>query len=255
MGIFRVEGGELKKMEAFVEGWEETMITSCLLGMMGEVYTDQIENPNAVSFLIGDFYFLAGEPKEELIRDIPNRSGMVLMCGNSGGWHELIEQVYGERAKKVTRYAIKKEGDIFDRSKLRQVVNGLQEGYEIRRIDAEIYWMAKKEEWSKDLCGQFLDEADYVKRGLGVVVLHHGKLAAGASSYTVYDKGIEIEIDTKPEYRRKGLAYAAGAGLILECLERGLYPSWDAQNLWSVALAEKLGYHFDHEYTAYEVKL
>ena len=50
----------------------------------------------------------------------------------------------------------------------------------------------------------------------------------------------------------KGLAYAAGAKLILECLERGLYPSWDAQNKWSAALAKKLGYRYSHTYTVYE---
>ena len=55
------------------------------------------------------------------------------------------------------------------------------------------------------------------------------------------------------ELIEKGLAYACGAKLILECLEEGLYPSWDAQNKWSVALAEKLGYHFSHEYVAYEI--
>ena len=49
------------------------------------------------------------------------------------------------------------------------------------------------------------------------------------------------ETDTREDHRRKGLAYACGAKLILECLERELYPSWDAQNMWSVALAEKLG--------------
>ncbi len=75
----------------------------------------------------------------------------------------------------------------------------------------------------------------------------------GASSYTCYSQGIEIEIDTKEAFRRRGLASVCGAKLILECLSRGLYPSWDAQNKWSVALAEKLGYHFDREYTAYEV--
>lgn len=41
--------------------------------------------------------------------------------------------------------------------------------------------------------------------------------------------------------------------LILECLKQGWYPSRDAHNLGSVALAEKLGYHLDHEYEAYEV--
>lgn len=55
------------------------------------------------------------------------------------------------------------------------------------------------------------------------------------------------------DQRRKGLASVCGAKLILECMKRGLYPSWDAQNKGSVALAEKLGYHFSHEYVAYEI--
>ncbi len=66
---------------------------------------------------------------------------------------------------------------------------------------------------------------------------------------------IEITIDTVEEERRKGLATIASAALILRCLDEGLYPSWDAQNMKSVRLAEKLGYEFDHEYTAYEVSM
>ena len=97
------------------------------------------------------------------------------------------------------------------------------------------------------------DYKAYKNFGLGIVVLKDGEVVAGASSYSRYDKGIEIEIDTREDHRRKGLAYACGAKLILECLEEGLYPSWDAQNKWSVALAEKLGYHFSHEYVAYEI--
>lgn len=60
-------------------------------------------------------------------------------------------------------------------------------------------------------------------------------------------------IDTKPEYRRKGLATAVGAALILECLQAGLYPSWDAASRISVALAEKLGYTFSHAYPTCEL--
>ena len=55
-------------------------------------------------------------------------------------------------------------------------------------------------------------------------------------------------IDTRENHRRRGLAYVCGARLILECLDRGLYPSWDAQNKASVALAEKLGYHYSPMY-------
>ena len=43
------------------------------------------------------------------------------------------------------------------------------------------------------------------------------------------------------------------AALILQCLEEGLYPIWDAQNTLLVHQAEKLGYEFDHEYTVHKV--
>ena len=63
-----------------------------------------------------------------------------------------------------------------------------------------------------------------------------------------------MEIDTRPDCRRQGLATAAGAGLILACLDRGWYPSWDAHNPESAALAEKLGYHISHRYLVYEAE-
>lgn len=64
---------------------------------------------------------------------------------------------------------------------------------------------------------------------------------------------IEITIGTKNEYRRKGLALAVASRLILDCAERNIYPRWDASNIESVELAEKLGYHFDKEYEVYSI--
>ena len=76
---------------------------------------------------------------------------------------------------------------------------------------------------------------------------------SGAAAYCASRKEIDIQIDTLPEFRRKGLALACGAKLILECEKRGLYPSWDAHNPASAALAQKLGYHMEKEYPAYVV--
>ena len=42
--------------------------------------------------------------------------------------------------------------------------------------------------------------------------------------------------------------------MILSCLDDGLYPSWDAANMASVRLAEKLGYELSHAYHCYGVK-
>ena len=189
----------------------------------------------------------------EETRWIEEKGRFTIMVPQNGQWSSVIRQVYKDAAKPIVRYALKKEYDIFDREKLMKMSRILPAGYEIRMIDERIYHMAGKEEWSSDLCSQFPTFADYRERGIGTAVLFDGTLAAGASSYTVYQGGIEIEIDTKEEHRRRGLARACAARLILECLDRGLYPAWDAHNKASLALALKLGYHFDKEYEAFEI--
>ncbi len=88
---------------------------------------------------------------------------------------------------------------------------------------------------------------------IGMVVTKENIIVSGASSYTAYREGIEIEVDTIESERRKHLATAACAALILECIRMNKYPSWDAQNINSMHLAEKLGYEFSHEYPVYEV--
>ena len=55
------------------------------------------------------------------------------------------------------------------------------------------------------------------------------------------------------DHRRKGLATVVSAALILDCLEKGKYPNWDAANSTSAKLAEKLGYVFDKAYDTYFV--
>ncbi len=235
------------------ENWSETIIWSCLQGIMGEIHTNLSED--AAMAILGDFAFYAGNPSEELIRFKPAscKKDFIIMVPQNAMWADLIEKCYTDKAKKVIRYAIKKETDIFDVKKLEQAVASLPDGYELKVIQDAEYNMCRENGWANDLVSQYKDYNTYNELGLGVAVLKDGELVAGASSYSTYDKGIEIEIDTREDHRRKGLAYVCGARLILECLKKGLYPSWDAQNKWSVALAEKLGYHFSHEYVAYEV--
>ena len=83
--------------------------------------------------------------------------------------------------------------------------------------------------------------------------MYKGEVVCGASSYSIYDNGIEIEVATDHNYRRKGLATIVSAALILDCLEKGIYPNWDAANTTSAKLAEKLGYVFDKAYDTYFV--
>lgn len=243
------------KAEKLFGQWQETMIWSCLQQVMGVIYVDDDINPHSAMAFLGDFCFFAGKPNEEFVRFKPKecQGDGVIMVARHEAWAEMIEDYFGTRCSKITRYAIKKEGDIFDRAKLQAAVDALAPEYTIKFIDEEIYNYCKAHDWCQDLVSQYSDYQMFQKIGLGVVIIKDGEPISGASSYTSYAQGIEIEIDTRGDHRRKGLAYGCGAQLILECLKRQWYPSWDAHDLGSVALAEKLGYHFDHEYEAYEV--
>lgn len=258
--VTEVCGGKKRKAVSLLfDGWQETMVWSCLQGVMGTVYgTVSPEIPGeyrAAAAVLGDFIFLAGRPEKELLAFLDEncRAEFRILVPRSGDWSEIILRYYGTRAKKVTRYAIKKEPDVFHREALLKAAESLPEGYSLCLMDRKLYEACREHTWSRDLVSQFETYEDYRRLGLGAVALYKDELVSGASSYTSYEGGIEIEIDTRKDHRRRGLAFACGARLILECLDRGLYPSWDAQNLWSVALAEKLGYHFDHEYTAFEM--
>lgn len=235
--------------------WQETLIWSCLQDIMGDIYADDEENPSSAMALLGDFRFFAGEPNPELVTFRPNETipEFVILVPQNADWARTIERQYGGAAKRITRYALKKEPDSFDIDRLRKLAAHVSPEYSLRMVDEKLYGLCGSEAWCKDLVSQYPDYDTYRNLGLGVVAVHQGKIVSGASSYASYRNGIEIEIDTREDYRRKGLATACGAKLILECLDKGLYPSWDAHTEESLALARKLGYTFDREYTAYEL--
>lgn len=240
---------ETEKVEKLFEGWEETLIYSCLQKVMGKVYVTEKENPRSAYAYVGCFAFYAGEPEKELVLNKPD--GFVIMTPQNEAWEKLIEECY-PAAKKVKRFAIKKD-TLFNKERLQELASAIPDGYELCRIDEEIYDRCVHNPMAQDFISSFDSKEEYLKLGLGMVILKDGEIVSGASSYTSYKQGIEIEVDTAEGERRKHLATACCAALILECLERGLYPSWDAQNMNSVYLAEKLGYEYSHEYTAYEV--
>ncbi len=240
---------DTSKVKELFAGWNETLIFSCLQKIMGKVYVSDPEQPKSAFAFVGCFGFYAGIPDKEIVMDRPD--GFVIMTPQNNEWAKLIEECY-PLAKKVTRYAIKKD-TIFDRTMLQNEIKKLPAGYELKKIDADIYDRCLENPATEDFVSAFESKEKYLQMGRGMVILKNGIIVAGASSYTRYREGIEIEVDTLEPERRKHLATIACSALILNCLEEGLYPSWDAQNMNSVHLAEKLGYEFDHEYAAYEV--
>ena len=246
---------DISKATRLFAGWQDSVVWSALEGIMGKIYVDSLENPMSGVVTLGDFCFLSGEPAGEIVGFWPDscEEELILVPQNEK-WEAMIEQYYGEKAQKTVRYAIKKEPGIFDLEKLGNVAASLPAEYEMRLMDKELFEICRQTPWSKDLAVNYEDYSQYQEFGLGVVILKDSEVVAGISSYSGYHGGIEIEVVTREDYRRKGLAYIGAARLLLECEKRGLYPNWDAANKMSVGLAKKLGYHFSHEYVVYKVK-
>ncbi len=240
---------DTSKVKDLFTGWQETLIYSCVQKVMGKIYVTDPDAPVSALAYVGCFGFFAGEPDRELVENKPE--GFSILTPQNEAWAQLIEDVY-PNAKKVSRYAIKKDTK-FDTAALQKNIDMLPEGYEIREIDSEIYDKCLESSVTCDFVSSFDDKEQYLDIGRGVVIMKDGKVVSGASSFSRYKEGIEIEVDTVETERRNHLATIACSALILRCLKEGLYPSWDAQNMNSVHLSEKLGYEFDHEYTAYEV--
>ncbi|WMJ88157.1 GNAT family N-acetyltransferase [Anaerocolumna sp. MB42-C2] len=258
--MIEIEKEKRYKIEYLFKNAHDTVILTCLQGHMGRAFTDDLQNPTCAMIQGGDFCFLNGditkESTNELISQILNliERPLAFVITDNRDIGDRIEQIFGENCKKIKRYSIKKKKDEFNLEYLRAIVDQLPNEYTLSPINETWYDEALRETWSKDFVSNFLSREDYLNRGIGRVITYNGKIISGASSYTIYNDGIEIEIGTREEFRNKGLAQIVGAALILACREKGLYPSWDAANLTSVHLAERLGYEYDKPYDTYMLR-
>lgn len=232
------------------------MVLACLRGIMGSVFSpNDVESLQSALALLGDFAFLAGKPDPRLARWRPPApvQAPAILVPMAAGWSQAIERAWGDGAVPITRYAFDRRDAVLDPDRLKALASTVPNGFELRQIDEEIYHRCLEAAWSRDFVSNYPDARDFERLGLGWVALRDGAVVAGASSYASCGDGIEIQVETDLPFRRMGLARACAAKLVLNCLDRGLYPSWDAANEASCALAGCLGYGAPLPYRAYSV--
>ena len=84
-------------------------------------------------------------------------------------------------------------------------------------------------------------------------ILRQGRFVSGASSAAVGGGKFEIEIQTRREFRCRGLARAVAAALILYGLEHGIEACWDAANEPTASSHGQPGFHSIGKYDAYRL--
>src|SRR5215475_8648902 len=226
-------------------------VAAVIEGGMGQVFANAREEP-CVALAMLDFHFLAGDPLHANALPLVKllQPGDVVIAPTPA-WQHLVATIYPSALAVYHREAF--QADQFDVDTLRRFRQALPSGFALRQVRLE-----EVTQFATDLAPalvyNFRSHEEFMSRGVGLGIQHQGMFVSGASSAAVGGGRLEIEIQTHRQFRRRGLARAVAAALILYCLEHGLEPCWDAANEPSAALARQLGFHSTGKYEAYRLK-
>ena len=226
------------------------IVAAALAGTMGKVQVDDCIDPK-IAVITLDFYLFAGDPRAgaalEAVDELPVPWSAVT---STGDWEFLLRRRWAEALCTRTRVAF--QPGKWDRRRLRGFMTAIPPGFTLRRIDAED--VVRFAELEDSLVYNFQSLEEFASRGIGFGVEHRDRFVSGCSSFALGGGSLEFEIDTHPDFRRRGLAQACAAAMIEYCLDAGLEPCWDAHNDASAELATKLGFVSPAPYKAFEVR-
>ncbi|MCP4361279.1 MAG: GNAT family N-acetyltransferase [Chloroflexi bacterium] len=233
----------------FTEHKPSFLIDTVLEGHLGAAMADDINNPCVAQLAYADILTIGGDTEHsiasEFVEQLPVDKGILPLPEK---WHDLLHQVYGDRLISVERFSFSAEQ--LELEHLNLLIDTLPAGFQIKQIDLDLACQIDADSTliSEDHVQNFNSPEDFVERGLGFCVLEGERIVSGASSYAICNRGIEVQVNTHPEYQGKGLATAVSAALLAYCLEHNIEAHWDAGNPTSVKLAEKLGYIANGKY-------
>ncbi|MCB0484169.1 MAG: GNAT family N-acetyltransferase [Flavobacteriales bacterium] len=244
--------GSLRRL--FPEYKWNYMAEAILEGAMGKVLVNDKENPSVAVLSLPQYklHILGGDARHPAAREfLAALPGFSTLFFGMPGWSNLLDQIHKGKVIVLKRYAFSSES--LDIEQLKRLKSQLSENFHIERINFQIAQRIANDK--SDLTdGQlfgFASPQEFIERGFGYCALENEKIVCIASTGTVCSKGIEVQINTHKKYRGRGLASATGAALLIECLENGIDPNWDAATEISAGLAKKLGYAPKGEYDSY----
>lgn len=228
---------------------------SCFEGLMGTAYADNELTPKCCGIHLGEYLYIDGNSDcTDFLKEIfeySTKNNLTIITLNNN-IQDFAKSLYGDNCVFTTRYQM--STDIHaDKNHLLNNIKNLSKDYQLVKIDKELYNQCLKNDWLEYFCKSFKDYNDFSQNAFGYVITKNGKIVSGTSAYSYYSKGYEIIIATSPDYRRQGLALISASAFILDCLDKGKIPHWDAANPRSLALSQKLGYTPLREY--YGIKI
>jgi hypothetical protein len=244
--MIAIDKGDTRKLYKIFDAFKWNYLPDAILeGTMGRALADDVDNPHVavleapnlkLNILGGD----AGHPSaREYIEQLPRMAALLF---SSAGWEELVQSVHAGKMIARPRYAFTSEK--LDIEQIRTLGSQIPDGYRLAQMDLTLARRlgGEKGEFAEDHMANFGSPEDFIARGFGFCLLRGDEFASVATTFAICHRGIEIQINTREEHQRKGLAAVVAAQLIVHSLQNNLDPNWDAANETSAGLARKLGY-------------
>lgn len=227
----------------------------------GKVFVDDAEHPKSfyvvhpygMSLLFGDSENKAfnNQLADHCFNRQGARSSFEWMQAFPGSWDTTLPKLFGDKLR-VASDAGEAPGDCielntrvnfrFDHEKYLEFKHANINGqHEIRRTDAAVFEAMT----GSVVPARFWNNADdFCRNGIGFSLFDRGRLATTAYSAFIFEKELELGMETIAEFRGKGFAQYACSALIDYCLEKAYEPVWACKlsNTPSYRLAQKLGF-------------
>lgn len=223
---------------------------------MGRMFVDDVMNPQSARLVtsqtdtFGGFCRFAGRADTPSAREaVTNLPTTTFIMPSPDEWIDLAIRIHGDKIAKRERFSF--SASSLNVQILEELSRTTHEQIDITAIDLGLARNLADDPENRLHFANWGSTEDFIDRGIGYCAVAHTKIVCAATSALICKSGIEMNLMTHPEFRRRGIATTVCAQLALECLRRGLSPHWDAANPASARLAQKLGYTPNGTYEGY----
>ncbi|MEY9091667.1 GNAT family N-acetyltransferase [Paenibacillus sp. RC84] len=232
----------------------DVCIDSVLEGQAGgdiRIFVDSLTNPSSAQINQGSFAYFAGDSAgpsaEQWLVELPAHC---YIMPSSPGWVQRARSIHGGKLIRGERYLFSPES--LRPGPLKELAE--HPDYIVEKITPELARDMFRDPLQHYHFVNYDTAEQFIETGFGYCIRAEGEVAAACTTAMVCRTGVEIGIMTHPDYRKFGLATRVAAAFLLHCLEHNLYPSWDAANLKSKGLAEKLGLIYAGSYEVFSLQ-
>jgi len=237
------KSNRIRLAQAFRDAPHIDLGIDCVIeGQMGQAFTDEQDNPAVFMIGLGGlFCYFAGQSASpaarHLVQELPAHR---LLMPSAPGWIDLVKSIHPRSLIPQTRYSFSSDSLLLPH--LQKLMEGCSWVDRIRSVDVPMAGVCRRDPQSLIEISDYDSGQDFVERSIGYYAMDGDVLAGVAYGSLVCSRGIEVSIFVEPQYRRKGLSTCLACALLIYCLKHRMEPHWDAANLESCHLAEKLGY-------------